>query len=200
MSLIAPPIDPKSLDMRSLDWRMIDWKKFTLIKDHPMRAIFIDKVVVNIGVGTSGERLAKAAEVLKILTEQEPSYRKARKSIKEWGVRRGEPIGVVVTLRRAKAIWFLLKALSVIDFTLRRSSFDDYGNVSFGIKEHILIPGVKYDPNLGIWGMDVAVRLVRPGYRVMYRRRCRSKIGNKQRVTRDEAIEFFEKILSVKII
>lgn len=195
-----PVIDLSTIDLKALHWKDIDWRKFVYVKDHPMRAIFIEKVVVNIGVGTSGEKLEKAAQVLRQLTEQEPSLRKARKSIKEWGVRKGEPIGVMVTLRKSKAIWFLLKALAAIDFTLKRSQFDNMGNVSFGIREHILIPGTKYDPNLGIWGMDIAVRLARPGYRVMYRRRCKHKIGKKQRVTKEEAIEYFEKVLGVKVV
>jgi len=195
-----PVIDLSSIDLKTLHWKDIDWRKFVWITDHPMRAIFIEKVVVNIGVGTSGEKLEKAAKVLEELTEQTPSLRKARKSIKEWGVRKGEPIGVVVTLRRSKAIWFLLRALAAVDFTLRESQFDNMGNVSFGIREHILIPGARYDPNLGIWGMDIAVRLARPGYRVMYRRRCRQKIGSKQRVTKQEAIEYFRNVLGVKVV
>ncbi len=195
-----PVIDLSSIDLKTLHWKDIDWRKFVWVTDHPMRAIFIEKVVVNIGVGTSGEKLEKAAKVLEELTEQTPSLRKARKSIKEWGVRKGEPIGVVVTLRRSKAIWFLLRALAAVDFTLRESQFDNMGNVSFGIREHILIPGARYDPNLGIWGMDIAVRLARPGYRVMYRRRCRQKIGSKQRVTKQEAIEYFRNVLGVKVV
>ncbi len=195
-----PVIDISSIDLKTLHWKDIDWRKFVWVMDHPMRAIFIEKVVVNIGVGTSGEKLEKAAKVLEELTEQTPSLRKARKSIKEWGVRKGEPIGVVVTLRRSKAIWFLLRALAAVDFTLRESQFDNMGNVSFGIREHILIPGARYDPNLGIWGMDIAVRLARPGYRVMYRRRCRQKIGSKQRVTKQEAIEYFRNVLGVKVV
>ncbi len=193
-------MDLSSIDLKTLHWKDIDWRKFILATDHPMRAIFIEKVVVNIGVGTSGEKLEKAAKVLEELTEQTPSLRKARKSIKEWGVRKGEPIGVVVTLRRSKAIWFLLRALAAVDFTLRESQFDNMGNVSFGIREHILIPGARYDPNLGIWGMDIAVRLARPGYRVMYRRRCRQRIGSKQRVTKQEAIEYFRNVLGVKVV
>ncbi len=195
-----PVIDLSSIDLKTLHWNDIDWRKFIWIRDHPMRAIYIEKVVVNIGVGTSGEKLEKAAKVLEELTGQTPSLRKARKSIKEWGVRRGEPIGVMVTLRRNKAIWFLLKTLAVLDFTLRESQFDNMGNVSYGIREHILIPGVKYDPNLGIWGMDIAVRLARPGYRVMYRKRCRSKVGKNHRVTKQEAIEYFKEILGVKVV
>ncbi len=59
--------------------------------------------------------------MLEELTQQEPSYRLAKRSIKDWDVRKGEPIGVAVTLRRNKAVWFLLRALAAVDFTLREA-------------------------------------------------------------------------------
>jgi large subunit ribosomal protein L5 len=195
-----PVIDLAQVDLKSLTPEQVDWRKFVLPADHPMRVIRIEKVVVNIGVGQSGERLEKAAKVLEELTQQKPSYRPAKKSIKEWNIRRGEPIGVVVTLRRNKAVWFLLRALAAVDFTLKESSFDNWGNVAFGIREHIMIPGTKYDPALGIWGMDVVTVLGRPGFRVMYRRRARHDVGKRQRVTKAEAMKFFQEVLGVKII
>ncbi|MCG2886548.1 MAG: 50S ribosomal protein L5 [Vulcanisaeta sp.] len=195
-----PVIDLAQVDLKSLTPEQVDWRKFVLPADHPMRVIRIEKVVVNIGVGQSGERLEKAAKVLEELTQQKPSYRPAKKSIKEWNIRRGEPIGVAVTLRRNKAVWFLLRALAAVDFTLKESSFDNWGNVAFGIREHIMIPGTKYDPALGVWGMDVVTVLGRPGFRVMYRRRARHDVGKRQRVTKAEAMKFFQEVLGVKII
>jgi large subunit ribosomal protein L5 len=178
---------------------MPSWKDLVLVKDHPMRRIFIEKVVVNIGVGASGEKLERAATLLKQLTGAEPSLRRAKKTIKDFGIKRGEPIGVAVTLRRDKAVQFLLRALQAVNNRVKRSSFDDRGNVCFGIKEHITIPGTKYDPAIGIWGMDVCVRLARPGLRVQLRRRRRSKVGKRQLVTKEEAIEFFTKVLGVQV-
>ena len=195
-----PVIDLSQVDLRSLTPDQVDWRKFVLPADHPMRVIRIEKVVANIGVGQSGERLEKAAKVLEELTMQEPSYRLAKKSIKDWNIRRGEPIGVAVTLRRNKAVWFLLRALAAVDFTLRESSFDDWGNVAFGIREHIMIPGTKYDPTVGVWGLNVVTVLARPGLRVMYRRRARHDVGREQRVNRAEAMKFFQEVLGVKII
>jgi large subunit ribosomal protein L5 len=178
---------------------MPSWRELVLVKDHPMQRIFIEKVVVNIGVGASGEKLEKAAELLKNLTGAEPSKRRAKRSIKDFGIKKGEPIGVAVTLRRDKAVEFLMRALQAVNNRIKRTSFDDRGNVCFGIKEHILIPGVKYDPAVGIWGMDVCVRLAKPGLRVQLRRRRRSKVGKRQLVTREEAIEFFQKVLGVQV-
>ena len=170
-------------------------------EEHPMTKPRIAKVTVNIGVGESGERLEKAARVLEMLTGQKPSFRKARRTIKEFGIRKGENIAVVVTLRGKKALDFLNKIFEAIGWRVKASSFDEYGNISIGIKEHIMLPGVKYDPELGIFGMDVAITLERPGFRVLRRRRCRKRsIPKRHRVNRKEAIVFFEKILGVKVV
>ncbi len=167
---------------------------------NPMLEPRIAKVVVNMGVGSSGERLEKAARLLEQLTGQKPSFRRAKRTIKEFNIKRGEPIAVVVTLRGARATDFLERALAAIGRRIKYSSFDDYGNVSFGIREHIMLPGAKYDPEIGIFGMDITVKLERPGYRVMRRRRCRSTIPRRHRVSREEAAVFFVTKLGVKVI
>jgi len=170
------------------------------VQENPMRRIKVGKVVVNMAVGASGERLMKAAQVLEKLTGQRPSFRKAKKTIKDFGIRKGENIACMVTLRGEKALDFLKRALAAVDFKLKRSSFDPFGNFAFGVREHISLPGVKYDPMLGIFGFDVCVSLERPGYRVERRRRRRSKVGKEHRVTREEAWEFVERELGVTLI
>ncbi len=167
---------------------------------NPMLKPRIAKVVINIGVGESGERLQKAKQVLKELTGQEPSIRRAKRTIKEFGIRKREPIAVVVTLRGEKALSFLNRALEAVGRRVKASSFDDFGNFSFGISEHIILPGVKYDPNVGVFGMDISVKLERPGYRVMRRRVKRSKIPRRHRVSKIEAIAFFIKELGVRVM
>lgn len=168
--------------------------------ENPMRRIRIEKVVVNSCIGAAGAKLEKAAKVLEILTGQKPQFRKAKKTIKGFGIYKGQPIAVRVTLRKQKALEFLEKALKAVNNTLRASSFDEDGNFSFGIKEHLDIPGTKYDPELGIIGMDVCVHLSRPGLRVALRRRARSKIGRKHRVGREEAMDFVKKVFGVRIL
>lgn len=170
------------------------------VNENPMRKIKIGKVVVNMAVGASGERLMKAAQVLEKITGQTPSFRKAKKTIKDFGIRKGESIACVVTLRGERAVDFLKRALAAVDFKLKRSSFDPYGNFAFGVREHISLPGVKYDPMLGIFGFDVCVSLERPGYRVERRRRRRSKAGRNHRVTREEAWDFVQRELGVTLI
>jgi len=167
---------------------------------NPMLKPRIAKVVVNIGVGESGERLRRAERILKELTGQQPSIRRAKRTVKEFGIRKGEPIAVMVTLRKERALEFLNKALEAVGGRIKSTSFDDYGNVSFGIAEHIMLPGIKYDPNIGVFGMDVSVALERPGYRVMRRKIKKSKIPRRHRVSKREAIAFFMKELNVRVI
>jgi len=159
----------------------------------------IEKVTVNISVGKSGEPLEKAARVLEKLTGQRPCKRKAKKTIRDFGIRRGEPISCLVTLRGEKAQNFLKRALQAVDNKLSASCFDRYGNLSFGIREHIEIPGTKYEPGLGIHGMDVSVTLGRPGYRVKRRRHAKSKIGSSHLITLHEATMFIKDEFGVEI-
>jgi large subunit ribosomal protein L5 len=167
--------------------------------DNPMRKIYVQKVVLNIGVGKSGEIVEKAQEVLRQITGRAPIQTKARKSVRDWGVHKGEPIGVKVTVMRGDAVQLLKRLLIVRALKLPSSSFDEKGNVSFGIKEHIEIPGIKYDPETGIFGLDVNIKLERPGYRVARRRLCPSKVGKKQKVTRDEVIQFMRDTFNVEV-
>lgn len=167
---------------------------------NPMLKPKIEKVVVNLSVGKSGEPLEKAAGVLKELTGQTPCKRKAKQTIRDFGIRKGESIACIVTLRNQDAIEFLNKVLPVIDRKIAKRSFDKNGSFSFGLKEHIEIRGVKYDPDVGIFGMDVCVAMIRPGYRVKNRRREKSKIGSKHILTPEESMVFVKDTLRVEIV
>jgi large subunit ribosomal protein L5 len=169
------------------------------IKDlNPMRKISISKVVINIGVGKSGEPVEKAKSALQDLTGQRPSLRGARETVRDFDIHKGEPIGAMVTLRREQAVEFLKRIIAAKGNVLKFSSFDNYGNISVGIHEHIDIPGTKYNPEIGIFGMDVSLSLMRPGYRIAKKRDSR-KIGKAHRITRDEAIKFFQQQFGVEI-
>jgi len=169
-------------------------------EEQPMLKPRIEKVVVNLSVGKSGEPLEKASKVLKELTNQTPVKKKAKKTIRDFGIRQGEPIACVVTLRKQKAIDFLKKVLPVIENKISRSSFDKQGNFAFGLKEHIEIVGVKYDPDVGIFGMDVCVTMSRPGYRVKNRRKGKAPLGSKHVLTPEEAVVFVKQTLGVEIV
>jgi len=169
-------------------------------EEHPMRMPRIEKVVVNLNVGKSGEPLEKANKVLAEITGQTPIKRKAKKTIRDFGIREGESIAVVVTLRKQKAIDFLKKVLPVVENKVTKRAFDERGNFAFGLKEHIEIPGVKYDPEIGIFGMDVCVTVNRPGQRIKIRRKQNKSIGPKHLLTPEESIVFIKQTLGVEIV
>ena len=164
------------------------------------RGVRIGKVVINIGVGRSGEAIERARRVIEDLVGQKASSRKAKKSIRDFGVHKGEPIGMMVTIRGEKAPEVLKQLLQGRENRIPKSAFDDFGNCSFGIKEHIEIPGVRYSPDIGIFGMNVSAVLERAGYRVARRNRSPSKVGRDHRVGREEAEEFFKRNFGVEIV
>lgn len=159
---------------------------------NPLRVVRIDKITVNIATGKSGEPLEKAKKVLNQLTLKTPTTKKAKKAIKDFGVRKGEPIAAVVTLRGKDAGEFLRRALDAVSNKVNGTSFDDYGNFSFGIKEHIEIPGTRYVPELGIFGATIHVTLGRPGYRIRSRRIRPAKIGHHHYVSHEDAVKFMQ--------
>ena len=164
-----------------------------------MKRINVHKVVINIGVGRSGEPIDKAKNALLELTNQQPAVRGAKKTVRDFGIHKGEPIGVIVTLRRESAIEFVKRIIAAKQNVLKASSFDNYGNISLGIHEHIDIPGTKYNPDIGIFGMDVNIVLNRPGYRIARKSRRSAKIGKTHRINREEAIEFFKQEYGAKV-
>ena len=170
-----------------------DWKAY------PMREPHIAKVVVDVCTG-GGEPLTRAATILEELTGQTPTQSKARQTIRDFGIRRKEPIAVRVTLRHRKAEEFLARALKAKDSVLLIKNWDLDGNFAFGIAEHIDIPDVKYDPQLGIQGMNITVCVERPGFRVKRRRRGRTKVPYRHRLTPEESMVFVKNKFGVEIL
>jgi large subunit ribosomal protein L5 len=169
------------------------------MQENPMRTIRVGKVVVNIGVGKSGEAIERGKTVLEQVTGQKSTQTRAKNSIRDFGVHKGEPIGVVVTIRGERTGDLITRLLSARDKKMAESCFDARGSVSFGVKEHIEIPGIRYDPAIGIFGMNVSVLLERPGYRVSRRNRRTSRIGKGQIVSKQESMEFFKRNFGVAI-
>lgn len=170
-----------------------DWKTY------PMREPQIAKVVVDICVG-GGETLERAATILKNLTGQTPVQSKAHQTIRDFGIRKKEPIAVRVTLRHQKAKEFLARALKAKDDVLLLKNWDLDGNFAFGISEHIDIPDVKYDPQLGIQGMNITVCVERPGFRVKRRRMKRSRVPYRHRVTPEESMVLVRREFGIQIL
>jgi large subunit ribosomal protein L5 len=163
-----------------------------------MKQISLEKVVINIGVGKSGEPLERAKNGLEELTSRKPTQCGAKNNVRDFGIHKGEPIGAKVTLRNTHALEFAKRIIQAKNNQLRKSSFDNYGNISIGIGEHIDIPGAKYNPDIGIFGMNVCISLSRPGYRILNKSNP-GKVGKNHRISKDEAIEFF-KNLGVEMI
>lgn len=165
---------------------------------NPMRKIRIEKITINIGCGESGEKLERAKKLLEKLTNKKIVVTKTHKRT-TFGMAKRRPIGCKVTLRGKEAEEFLEKALDGVDKKLSDKVFDSQGNFSFGIKEHIDIPGVRYDPETGILGMDVCVTLERSGFRIK-RKRLPHKIGKKHLIKSEEAKEWIIKNYGVEIV
>jgi len=159
-------------------------------KSAPMRKIRIEKLIVNICVGESGDKLTKASRVLKELADQEPVFSVARLTVRTFGIRRNEKIAVHVTVRGKKAEEILNKGLAVLEYELKDRNFSTSGNFGFGIQEHIDL-GLKYDPSVGIYGMDFYIVLSRPGFRVNKRKRMNNAIGVNHRISKEDAKKWF---------
>jgi large subunit ribosomal protein L5 len=165
-----------------------------------MREIKIEKVVVNIGVGDAGEKLRKAERVISLITHHKPVQTLSNTTNKDLGIRKRMPIGCKVTLRGEDAIEFLKRAFWVKENRIADYSFDSEGNFSFGISDYTDFEGMRYDPDVGIFGMDICVTLGRNGTRVKRRRHARGRIPISHRITPEEARNFVKAKLDVEVV
>lgn len=166
---------------------------------NPMRQIKIEKVTLNIGAGKDQTKLEKGMKLLQSITGIKPIKTFTNKRIPAWGIRPGLPIGCKLTLRKEGAKNMLKKLLQAKDNQLNPDQFDVNGSIAFGIPEYIDIPNVKYDPDIGIMGLEVCVTLERPGFRIKRRRRKKKKISPRHTIIKEEAMEFMHKEFNVKM-
>jgi large subunit ribosomal protein L5 len=132
----------------------------------PMQAPRITKITVNMGVGDAKQDskvLDAASEQLATITGQKPNIRRARKSIAQFKVREGMPVGVAVTLRGERLYEFLDRLMSIAiprirDFRgLNPRAFDGRGNYSLGVREQIIFPEIDYDEIDAVRGLDITI-------------------------------------------
>ncbi len=170
------------------------------VTESPMKKITLEKVVLNMGLGKSGDIIIVAKKALDHISGKKSSAREAKETQREWGVRQGEPIGVAVTVRGQDARDLLKRLLDAKANQINGKSFDNFGNFSFGIKEHIDIPGVKYDPQVGILGLGISVTLTRPGYGIRKRSKHKASVGKSHTIKSQEAKDYLVKEFGVTIV
>ena len=169
------------------------------VTESPMKKISLEKVVLNMGLGKSGDVITTAQKALEQISGKKPSTRNAKAAYRDWGVRKGEPIGVAVTVRGEDGIALLKRLLEAKGNTVNGRSFDNFGNFSFGINEHIDIPGVKYDPQVGILGLGISITLTRPGYGIRTRSKHKASVGKNHVIKSQEAKDYLAKEFGVTV-
>ena len=170
------------------------------VTESPMKKISLEKVVLNMGIGKSGDVIDIAKKALEQISGKKPSTRNAKETQREWGVRKGEPIGVAVTIRGNDAGVLLIRLWEAKGNSVYGRAFDNFGNYSFGNNEHLDIPGVIYDPQIGILGLGISVTLTRPGYSIRKRSKHKASVGKSHVITNQEAKDYLAKEYGVTIV
>lgn len=168
-------------------------------KKEIMKTLKVEKITLNVGTGSDANLLKKSIAMLKHITGLTPVKTITQARIQSWHLRPGLPIGCKLTLRGTSAEELLKKLLDAKDHILKEKQFDKNGNFSFGIHEYIDIPGIKYLPEAGVLGLEVAVTLTRPGFRIKHRLIKKSKVSKSHQITKDEAINFMKKNYDLKV-
>ena len=169
-----------------------------MAQSNVMRNIQIEKLTLNIGAGKNEDMLKKGIVLLKKLSPLEPVKTTAKKRIPGWRLRPGLAIACKVTIRK-DANKLLKRLLVAKENKLSPQNFDKQGNFSFGIPEYIDIEGLEYDPDLKILGLEAAVTLERPGFRIKKRKISNKAVGKDHLITKEEAIEFVKSKLGVEV-
>lgn len=165
-----------------------------------MKEIKIEKVTLNIGVGGPGDKLNNAVKLLNSITGLKAVQTSSNKRIPTWGVRPKLPIACMITLRGKKADDLLKRLLVAVENKIHRRKIDKSGNFSFGIEEYISVPGVKYDPVIGVIGLEVAVTLARPGFRIKNRSIQNKKIPARHKIKPEETLQLLKTSFGVNIV
>jgi large subunit ribosomal protein L5 len=176
---------------------MVDYTKTWA--EEPMKKPKVAKVVANIGVGSGGDNMKPAIQLLEKLTGKKPVQTYSKHKIPAWGLRLGLPIGTKVTLRGKEAEEFLKRSFTAVENTIKEKNFDNVGNLTFGIEQYVFYDNMKYDPDIGTMGLQISVTLERPGFRIKKRKVKKSSIGKKHLIPKEEAIAFIRTQFKVNV-
>ncbi|MEK6933362.1 MAG: 50S ribosomal protein L5 [Nanoarchaeota archaeon] len=163
---------------------------------NPMRAFYIDKIILS--AGATGDNLMKAKKLLELFSENKAQIIASTKRIPDFDVSPGLEVGTRLTLRGKKAVDLLKRLLGAIDNELNIKQISD-NHFSFGIKEYIEIPEIEYHRDIGIRGFNVTVVFSRPGIRVKLKKMKRGKWPKKQQVSKKEITNYMEEVFKTKI-
>jgi large subunit ribosomal protein L5 len=170
-----------------------------MVEEKVMRGIKLEKVTLNIGCAGEKEKIEKAKKLLKLLTNKSGVVTLSKRR-STFGISKGKPVGVKITLRGKEADRILRLALTGVENRLKARQFDDSGNFSFGVAEYIEMANIKYDHEVGMMGFDVTVTLERPGYKVKKRKVKKGDVGHKHKVKPEEAMQWAKEKLGVEIV
>lgn len=162
-----------------------------------MRRIRLEKVTLNCGAGIEPHRIEKSMKLLELIGEGKAKAIATKKRIPAFGVRPGLNIGCKMTIRKKKAHELLKRLLETMGNKLSKKQINP-GSFAFGIKEYMEIPGMAYQRDIGLMGLDVCVTLARAGRRVAEKKMKEGRIPKRSLITKEETIKFMEENFSTK--
>jgi large subunit ribosomal protein L5 len=165
--------------------------------ENVMKKIKLEKVTLNCGAGVEPHRIEKSVKLLEMMSGGKAKVIVTKKRIPAFGVRPGLKLGCKITLRKKPAADLLKRLLESIGNKLSPKSINP-GSLAFGIKEYIEIPGVAYQRDIGLLGLDVCITLSRAGARIEERKIKRGRIPKRNRITKEETIKFMEENFKTK--
>ncbi len=167
---------------------------------NPMRDIVVDRLVINIGTGSEENVNANAKRLLEIITGRKPVSALSKKRNPAFKISKGQRIGAFVTVRGPGIKPLAKRLFDAVENRVKDSSITN-NSISFGIREYIDISGVKYDPKIGMLGMNVNLSLKRKGARVELRKRRNSRAAQKHRIVlKAEIKDFLKKEFDVETL
>lgn len=162
--------------------------------ENPMRKFFIEKILLSAG-GIEKE-LEKSSKLLTLITGRKAQIISSSKRIPDFNVRPGLEVGTRITIRNKEEIITLLKRLLAAKDNILKEKQLSENHFSFGIPEYIEIPGMEYQRDIGIKGLNVTVVFARPGLRIKRKKIKSGHVAKKQSISKEEIIKFMEENFS----